>query len=203
LVFYRDERVLLRSAGFYLGCGLTGIGFVVLSCAQGSVGGHATVLGIVIMLVCSFFFGLYGASVRHFLHGIHPIVGFAVVCQLVSMVTFPAMFLFGEPERLLQMTWENGTVLVVSSVLGIAFGHFFLYMAVQRLGAALPAGVGALTPFLTVALASLFLKESLTGTHWAAGIAMVIGTIVLLSAQQTVVQAIRKEADLSAKASGG
>ncbi|MCH5374583.1 MAG: hypothetical protein JJ992_11455, partial [Planctomycetes bacterium] len=91
LYFYHDERVLLRSPGCYLGLALTGAGFVILAISRGTVGGEATVVGIVLMLFCSFFFGMYGASVRHFLRGIHPIIGFAVVCQLVSVGTFSAM----------------------------------------------------------------------------------------------------------------
>ncbi len=194
LVFYRDERVLLRSPGFYLGLALTGAGFVVLAVSRGAVGGEATLVGIVIMLFCSFFFGMYGASVRHFLHGIHPIVGFAVVSQLVSLGTFSAMCAFGRPQQLASVSWPIAMVLVVSSVLGIAFGHFFLYTAVQRLGAAIPACIGAVTPFLTVAMASFFLGESLSATQWAAGATMVVGAIVLLSAQQTVVRAVRRKA---------
>jgi drug/metabolite transporter (DMT)-like permease len=191
LVFFRDERVLLGSLGFYGGLTLTGTGFVVLAFSRGQVGGDTTWTGIVIMLFCSFFFGMYGASVRHFLRGIHPLIGFAVVSQLVSAGTFSMMWMFGEPQQLLVQTWQSGTLLVVSSILGIALGHFFLYTSVQHLGAAIPACVSSVSPFLTAAIAFVFLGESLTKTQWAAGFTMVLGAIVLLSNQQTVVKAMR------------
>ena len=191
LVFYQDERVLLRSLGFYAGVTLTGIGFAVLAFSRGQTGGGTAWTGVIIMLFCSFFFGMYGASVRHFLRGIHPLIGFAVVCQIVSAGTFAAMWMFGQPQQLLDQTWQSGILLVVSSVLGVALGHFFLYTAVQRLGAALPACVGSISPFLTATLAFLFLGETLSRTQWAAGFTMVLGAIVLLANQQIVVRAMR------------
>jgi drug/metabolite transporter (DMT)-like permease len=191
MVFYRDERVLLGSLGFYLGAILTFLGFLILALSRGQVGGQVTWAGITIMLFWSFFFGMYGASVRHYLRGIHPLIGFAIVSQMVGTGTFSAMWVFGQPQQLLHPTWQTGSLLVFSSVLGIAMGHFFLFTAVQRLGAALPACVGAVAPFLTVALASAFLGETLTGIQWVAGITMVLGAIVLLSNRQMVVRSLR------------
>lgn len=191
MVFYRDERVLLGSLGFYLGAILTFLGFLIMALSRGQMGGQVTWAGIIIMLVWSFFFGMYGASVRHYLRGIHPLIGFAIVSQMVGAGTFSAMWIFGQPQQLLHQTWQTGSLLVFSSVLGIAMGHFFLFTAVQRLGAALPACVGSVTPFLTVALAFTFLGESLTAIQWVAGGTMVLGAVVLLGNQQMVVRSMR------------
>lgn len=193
MVFYRDERALLRSWSFYLGALLTVIGFLILAFSRGQVGGEVTGAGIIIMLFWGFFFGIYGASVRHYLRGIHPLIGFAIVSQIVGAGTFSSMWVFGQPQQLLDQDWQTASLLVFSSVLGIAMGHFFLYTAVQRLGAALPACVGSVTPFLTVALAFVFLGESLTGLQWAAGVTLVLGAVVLLSNQQMVVRSLRAD----------
>ncbi len=197
MVFYRDERVLLRSLTFYLGAFLTVIGFLILAVSRGQVGGEVTWAGITIMLFWSFFFGMYGASVRHYLRGIHPLIGFAIVSQMVGACTFSAMWMLGHPQQLLQQSWQTGVLLVSSSVLGIAMGHFFLFTSVQRLGAAIPACVGSVTPFLTVALAFVFLGESLTAIQWVAGITLVSGAIVIMGNQAMVVRSIRASSKMT------
>jgi drug/metabolite transporter (DMT)-like permease len=184
---FPDERRLLRVPGFYMGLSLSAGGFVALAVSRGMLDVSVTMTGVAIISVCSLFFGLYGVSVRRCLRGIHPLVGFGVVSQFVSAGALIAVAAFGRPQDLLTLSVVGWCELVVSAILGIAFGHLFLYAAVGRLGAAIPAGVGALTPLVTAALAFLFLGESLTTVQWMAGIAMMIGAIVLLRTQQVVV----------------
>ena len=121
---------------------------------------QVTGAGIVIILLCGFFFGLYAVSVRYFLGGINSMVSFGVVCQFVSIGTFVAMLCFGEYSQLREISGQNWGLLVISAILGIALGHHFLYSAVTRLGAAVTSGAQTLAPFLTILLAATFLGES-------------------------------------------
>lgn len=196
MTLFPDERRLLRVSGFYVGLLLSVGGFIVLSVSKGMFDANVTVTGIVIILACSFFFGFYGVSVRRCLRGVHPLVGFGVVSQFVSIGTLIALTLMaaatiGRPQDLLSLAPLGWCQLVASSILGIAFGHFFLYAALGRLGAAITSGVQAITPLVTVALAIIFLGESMTASQWVAGIAMVIGAVVLLRTQQVVVAQTR------------
>jgi len=190
--FFPDERRLLRLPTFYVGLLLSIGGFLVLCITKGMFDAEVTLAGIVIILFCSLFFGLYAVSVRHYLRGIHPVVGFGVVSQFVSMGTLAAMAAFGRPQELLAMPAQGWCVLVASSILGIALGHIFLYTAVGRLGAAITSGTQALTPFITAVVACVFLGESLTGVQWSAGIAMVIGAVVLLATQHAIAGPARR-----------
>ncbi len=70
-----------------------------------------------------------------------------------------------------------------------------MYTAVQRMGASIPSAVGTLTPMVTVALAAVFLGESLTVIEWVGGLAMLIGAMVLLGEQPIVLRSIRKAAE--------
>jgi len=186
VTLFPDERRLLGLPRFYVGLALCIGGFVALSVAGIQSDADVSVTGVVIMIFCSFFFGLYAVSVRWHLRGMNPLVGFGVVAQYVSCGTLIAMLLWGTPSCLVPLSFGNWTALITSSLLGIALGHFFLYTAVQRLGAAVTSGVQSITPFFTVAMAYLFLGESMTTTKWIAGIVIVVGAAVLLSAQQII-----------------
>jgi drug/metabolite transporter (DMT)-like permease len=186
VILFRDERLLLRLPRFYLGMGLCVGGFIALSMSAGFSDADISSTGVVIMLFCSLFFGLYAVSVRLFLRGMNSLIGFGVVSQYVSIGTVTAMLVWGSPTVVPDLTAETWAALALSSLLGIAMGHFFLYAAIQRVGAAITAGVQSVTPFLTVGIAFIFLGESLTMTQWGAGIMMVAGAAVLLSAQHVI-----------------
>jgi drug/metabolite transporter (DMT)-like permease len=186
VTIFPDERRLLRLPRFYLGMGLGIGGFAAMSLATSVPDADVSVTGIVIILLCSLFFGLYAVSVRCYLRDTNPLVGFGVVSQYVSLGTLIAMGLWGTPTQLGSLSATGWAALVSSSVLGIALGHLFLYAAVQRVGAAITSGVQSVTPFLTVAMAWTFLGESMTPWKWVAGIVMVVGAVVLLSAQHVI-----------------
>lgn len=188
---FPDERRLLRSPKFYAGLGLLIGGFVVMSIRKVQLDAEVTTTGIVIMLLCSVFFGCYGVSVRYFLHGINPLVGFGLVSHYVSFGTVTAMLAWGDYQRLYGLPYQDWMVLGGSSLVGVALGHFFLYSAVTRLGAAITSGAQTLTPFLTLLLAGWFLQERLSGLEWAAGLTMVVGTIMLLWAQNQLLSKAR------------
>ena len=90
-------------------------------------------------------------------------------------------------SRSLDVSTTAWGIIVASSVLGIALGHYFLYSAVSRLGAAVTSGAHTLTPFPTMLLAGWLLHERLTGLEWCAGLTMVAGAAVLLYAQHRLV----------------
>ena len=188
VILFRDERLLLRRPRFYVGMGLCVVGFIAMSMSASFSDADVSSTGIVIMLFCSLFFGLYAVSVRSFLRGINSLIGFGVVSQYVSVGTVTAMFAWGSPTVVADLKAEAWAALVLSSLLGIAMGHFFLYVAIKRVGAAITSGVQSVTPFLTVGIAYVFLGESMTTTKWVAGITMVAGAAILLSAQHVIGQ---------------
>ena len=71
-------------------------------------------------------------------------------------------------------------------LLGIALGHIMMYIAVQRLGAAITSSCQTLMPFVTAAAASFALSESLSRPQWIAGSVMILGAIVLLSLKHEI-----------------
>jgi drug/metabolite transporter (DMT)-like permease len=186
MILFADERRLLRLPRFYLGLLLSVGGFVVLALLEGLAGANVDQTGVVIMLFCSVCFGLYAVSIRYFIRQFHPVFSFAIVAQFVSLGTLAGMFCFGEPQRIFELSATAWKELVVSSMLGIALGHILLYTGIRRIGTTIASGVQSITPFVTAALGALFLSETMTGLEWTAGITVVIGGLILLTAQSAL-----------------
>ena len=211
MILFRDERKLIRRPGFYVGILLIVGGFLSMSMfdrnadatisastatvemtqhdsdgspALATEGDHR--LGVFYIVLCGAFFGFYMVSVRRCIPDVDPILAFGVVGNLVSVGTIAGMFLRGNVLLLTEQTPFSWFLLGASSFLGIALGHIMMYVAVQRLGAAITSSCHALMPFITAAVASVTLAESLTGGQWAGGIAMVLGAGVLLSLKHVI-----------------
>jgi drug/metabolite transporter (DMT)-like permease len=187
MLWFPDERKLLRQTSFYAGLILSIVGFVLLSASKIQSDAEVTAVGILIALGCSMFYGFYGVSVRHFLQRTNPVVSSGVVSAFVSLGTVVAMFGFGDFRALAHVSSGDWIVIVVSSVTGITLGHYFLYAAVPRLGAAITSATQTLTPFVTMVLAAWFLDESMNRLEWLAGLMMVVGAAILLWAHYRVV----------------
>jgi drug/metabolite transporter (DMT)-like permease len=193
MVLFADERRLLRQPLFFVGLALCVSGFITFATFGGLMSGEMSTMGVLIMLACSFFFGMYAVSVRHFLRNRSPIFSFAIVAQFVSIGTFTLMLCFGEPSRLLSVNSNGWLLLFASSIVGIGMGHVFLYVAVQRFGATIATGVQTAQPFVTVIVAFLAHGETLNVGQWCAGVGMIFGAVALLISQR---EAERKAAAL-------
>lgn len=184
MVFFPDERGLLRRRRFYAGLALAAAGAAALAISRGALEARGTRTGLAIILATGFFFGLYAVSVRYFMRRDSPLLAFGVVAQYVSAGSVALFLLFGSAAPIAALSLKGWGVMAASSVLGIALAHLFLYTAVQRVGAAISQGVSLVTPFLTFVLAALAHGERLTGPQLAFGAAMVLGGALLLSLQR-------------------
>ncbi len=181
VVLFADERKLLRRVRFDVGVLLALAGFVSLSLTGDSAFESANVQGLLIMLCCSLLFGAYVVSVRKCIPQVHPTLAFAVVCQMCAAVVGTLVFAFGDYEVIWDLSGRQWIMLVTSSILGIGLGHIMLYTAIVRLGASVTTTCQSAMPFVTAAIASFALGETLTTWQWAFGGVIVIGALVLLS----------------------
>ena len=186
MILFPDERRLLREPRFYVGAWLAIGGFIALSLFGGTAVGSANTTGLGIMFLCSLFFGLYIVSVRKCIPDVNPILAFAIVAQICSVVLVIAMLVKGDYSVIMLLSPRDWTLLVASSLLGIGFGHVLLYIAVVRLGASVTTTCQSVMPFLTAAIASVMLGEQLTPAQWLSGCVIVVGAIILLSVKQSL-----------------
>lgn len=189
MVLFPDERPLLRSKRFHTGLGLAVAGFVALAVAKMTTASdpaqvRMTTLGVLFLSACGVFFGLYGVSVRYSMRGVHPLLAFAVVSQLVSLGTVTLMGLFGDPGVVTRLPLEGWALVAFSSLLGVGISHALYYTAILRLGATLATSMHLLGPFVTLTVAYLALEESMSLREWIAGLALITGGGLLLWAQE-------------------
>ena len=183
-ILFSDERRLLAHPRFYGGLIVTLIGFVVFSLARGPLDLNVTGTGIAVILLCALFFGCYVVSVKVYLNDVNPLLSFGIVAQYVSILLLIAMSIFGDPSQLLTVNMRGKVELVVSSLLGITFGHLFLYAAISKLGPSMTTSIQSMVPFATAGMAMIYLGEQLTKWQWIAGVMMVIGVLILSGAKR-------------------
>ena len=183
MFLFHDERKLLRSSLFHAGLILVIVGTVWFSTGEEADSSWGSVMGIAVMMLCATFFGCYGVSVRYFLGDVNPVLGFAIVSQLVSIGTLIGMGLYGDPETLWTLDGADWLRVFLSTVLGISLGHIFMYSAVRVLGATISSAIQSLTPFVTAASAFWVLGEVMTPVQWLAGTTLVVGATLLVLAR--------------------
>lgn len=186
MVLFPAERGLLRSPSFHIGWVLGVGGFVAIAVVGGLLEEKFSAAGLLIMVGCSFFFGLYGVSVRYYMSEVPPVLGFGIVCQLVAACLVVLMLTFGDVGALQLFTARTWGLLALSSFLGIGLSHVLFYVAIQRLGATIPSALHIVTPFLTALLAYEFLGEVMSVSECAAGVVLVLGGVFLLLAQRAL-----------------
>lgn len=185
-VLFADERVLLRTGFFWAGmCAVVGgsIGTVFL----GSAPIHgATATGVLLGATSGLLFGLYGVSVRYFMHGIPAMTSFSVISLYTASGLVAVMLIYGKERGLgvLHLSAFNWFMLVASAIIGIAICHVSYYAAIARLGVAVSTAVVQLSPFLCAIGALLIFGEVLTQWQWLSGFLMIAGAMCLLSAEQ-------------------
>jgi len=180
---FPDERALMRRPSFWTGVLMSAVGFAAMSLGGEALPGGRTLVGVVMVLVCGAFYGLYGVAVRHSMRGTRAWIAFPVISLYTSAVLFVLMFLCGQPERLFDLTLPCFGIMLLSAVLGIACAHTFFYISLEHLGVAISSGTQLLGPFFTFLWAFLFLGENLTLIQWVGGLALLLGGGLLLRAQ--------------------
>jgi drug/metabolite transporter (DMT)-like permease len=135
-------------------------------------------------------YACYGLSVRRFMAPYHPVLAFAVICQLTAAGLVLLMLAFGRdggayvPSLGARELW----FLAISAVAGIAAGHVFYYVAIAKLGVAVTSGVLQLQPFLVSAASAFVFDERLTGLQWLGGFVAVGGAVLMLTAERKAPQ---------------
>lgn len=183
LIVFAAERRLLQSSRFWLGVALSLAGFLAVALCSNPFAQRATLVGIMIAIGCSFFWGVYGITVRLVMGKANPLTFFGIVC-VWSSIGCLAVSPLGQPSCLLHLPGSKIVLLVVSAFIGIAAAHGLYYIALQRLGTTIPSAVNALTPFVTAVASSYLFREQIAPIQWIGGIGSLIGTALILWSQE-------------------
>jgi drug/metabolite transporter (DMT)-like permease len=184
LVFFADERGLVRSGRFWLGLALSimGVMGVIYYKEDFDIGG--TVTGIIIAVCCAFMWAVYTISARIAFRDADSRSSFSIVSIYTMIGLFVLGIIFGKVEQSLKMDVWAWVVVVISGVTSIALGHVLYYFALKRIGATIPAFVILAQPFVVFAISRIVFGESLNGLQLIFGLVLLAGSSLAIQGQQ-------------------
>ncbi len=175
LIFFAEERVLLKSARFWAGMILSVIGVVGVLVNAAGFTMSASVTGIVLCMIYSFFWAVYTITVKCAFRDIDVRAGFSVISIYTVFGLGVLCFMFGDIGASLEMAAWPWVCVVVSGILSIAFSHVLYYYSIKRIGAMIPSMVLLGLPFSVLAVSNIVFDETLSSLQWVFGAVLVVG----------------------------
>lgn len=184
VIFFAEEKGLIRSNRLWLGLGLSLVGVVGVLANKEGFATHGTLTGIILALSGAFMWGAYTVSVKMAFKDIDSRSGFSVI----SIYTVAGLGLlamkFGKPAECLNMAAWPWACVVISGIVCIALSHVLFYTAIKRIGATIPSLVLLSTPFIVLGLSYAVFGERLTVPQLIFGVVLLIGCACAIRAQQ-------------------
>ena len=184
LIFFAEERALVRSKRFWSGLVLSAMGVIGVMCFKEDFATARTLTGIVIALAMGFMWAVYIVSVRIAFRDIDSRHGFSVISIYTVAGLFVLALLFGEVGDCLKMGAWQWACVVISGATAIALSHTLYYSAMRRIGATIPALVMLAQPFIVFAISYVVFRESLNILQLLFGVVLLAGSGLAIWAQE-------------------
>jgi drug/metabolite transporter (DMT)-like permease len=184
LVFFAEERALVKSKRFWLGIGLSVAGLIGVMLFKEDLAADRTMVGIVIALCAAAMWGLYTVTVKIAFKNIDSRRGFSVISIYTVIGLSVLAFVFGDPLACLRMSAWPWACIVISGILCIGISHVLYYAAIKRIGATIPAIILLSLPFAVLALSRIVFGEVLNGFQLVFGTILIVGAGFAIWAQQ-------------------
>jgi drug/metabolite transporter (DMT)-like permease len=172
LAFFPEERYVIRQWQFQAGTGLGLAGaFGVLWFQAGPDAGHISASGVVIAIVTTSCWALYGVLIKRPSAQLGSIRSFGVVGLVTSVLLLPLTVAFGHLSTPLHVEFRVNAILIVSAVSCITVAHVLYYIAIRDIGVALAQTLQLLCPIGALLLSAWMFGERLVPAQlWSAGI---------------------------------
>src|SRR3954451_14274168 len=172
LIFFPEERSIIRQWQFQVGTILGLIGAVGVICFQeGWQAGTLRWHGFAIAFLASFCWALYSVLVKRPSARLGPIRSFGVISFITSALLFPLTLLFGKIATPVEVGAGVNLILIISAVTCISLAHVLYYVAIRKVGVALSQTLQLICPAGALGLSALFFGERLTHAQlWSAGL---------------------------------
>lgn len=184
LVFFPQERPLMRSPRFWLGLALSLTGLLGVLYFKHDFTAAGTHLGIAIALAEAFMWGVYTVSVKIALRDIDSRSGFSVISLYTTVGLWICAAFLGHPGQATHLSLPAWTAIIVSAITSIALAHVLFYAAIRRIGTTIPMLVVLTLPFIVFGLSSIFFHEHLNGMQLLSGVVLLLGSASSIWAQQ-------------------
>lgn len=192
IIFFADERALVKSKRFWAGLSLCLIGVMGVLYFKGGSQVKGTVTGVILGLACAFMWGVYTVSVKAAFRNHDSRNGFSVI-SIYTVIGLGLVALgrgnIGECAKLTTKPWS---IVVISSILSIALAHVLYYAAIKRIGATIPALVILTQPFPVFLISHFAFGESVNIRQLAFGAILLIGAALAIWAQQDLRKSLKR-----------
>lgn len=188
LIFFPDERPLIKSKRFWAGLGLCVLGVAGVLYFKSDFAAKGTLTGVAIGLACAFMWGLYTVTVKMAFRKTDSRYGFSVISIYTVLGLGIVAIMFGDIRDGIDMGIRPWGVVVVSGVLSIALAHVLYYVAIKRIGATVPALVILAQPFPVLAISHIVFGESLHIFQLVFGVVLLMGAAMAIWSQRDLRQ---------------
>src|SRR3954468_14713834 len=194
LIFFPEERHVIRQWQFQVGTVLGLIGAVGVVCFQeGWQAGTMPLRGFAIAFVASFCWALYSVLVKRPSAMLGPIRSFGIVSLITSVLLLPLTIVFGKIATPVEVDAHVNVILVISAVTCISLAHVLYYVAIRRLGVALSQTLQLICPAGALGLSAYFFGEHLTAAQlWSAGV-LLFGAFLAMRVKPAEEPAVMEE----------
>jgi drug/metabolite transporter (DMT)-like permease len=189
LVFFVDERPLVKSRRFWLGMILSIAGVTGVMYYHADFTAARTMTGIILSLASGLFWAIYTIAARIYFKKSDSIQAFSVTSIYTTIGLGGLTFLFGNFAGSLNMNAWQWSYVVVSSIIGIALSHVLYYAAMRRIGATIPALIILAQPFLVLAFSYFLFGESMNIMQFVSGVILLAGSAIAIWAQEHIIKA--------------
>ena len=184
LVFLPQERTLLKRKRLWLSLVLSVIGVSGVLWGKEDFSTSGSLRGIVLILACACFWGLYTVSIRISFRKTNSHLGFSIVSLYTSLGLWLGALCAGQIRTCLHIGWRVWTLVVLSAITSIALAHVCYYGAIRRLGPTIPALVILVQPFLILLMSRFFFDEHLNIYQLIFGVVLISGAACAIWAQK-------------------
>lgn len=188
IIFFPQERGLIKSNRFCSGIALSAVGVVGVLLCKEDLAARKTATGVVLVLAAAFMWAAYTISVKIAFKNIDSRRGFSVITIYTVAGLAVLAVLFGNAPDCLKMPPWPWACVVISGIMSIALAHVLYYFAIKRIGATIPSLMLLATPFTVLAVSNIVFGESLSALQWLFGLVLLTGSALAIWAQQHLKQ---------------
>jgi len=186
LIFFAEERGLIRSKFFWMGLVMCLSGLMGVLAFKEGFAEAATLKGIVLTLIAGIGSACYVIAIRVSVQKIDSRQSFAVIALYTAVGLAVLAMLFGEPAAAYGLKAGILGLVVMSGIIPIALAHVIFYASIKRIGTTIPSLVLLLTPFSVLALSNAIFGEKLSLGQWFSGLVLIVGAGLALWAQKSL-----------------
>jgi len=184
LIFFPEERPLVKSKRFWSGLALSATGVIGVLYYKEDFAAAGTLTGIILALGMAFMWAVYIISARIAFKDIDSRHCFSVISIYTVAGLFLLALLFGQIGDCVKMGAWQWVCVVISGATAIALSHTLYYSAMRRIGATVPGLVMLAQPFIVLAISSVVFRESLNVFQLLFGVVLLAGSGLAIWAQE-------------------